>query len=409
MWVEDDVRAGERSEPFLFSGFERRGLHLAHNAAKPVTFRLEVDRRGDGAWTPLQQVVVPAGGYRFVEFSRAQTGAWVRLSTDSDCRATAWFELRNADDRPGSPDARFDGLALATDAKIQGGLLRAGTEAIGLQVLATRVDESGSQATGYYELSPSLVLRRVNSPEQQAWMAKNVATAKGVLRLDKASVLYVDEQGKRFRLPVGNPVYRDRPGLLELQRVDREVCTERDLFHCAGTFFELPAKNAGGFAKIRPIATHPYFVQDYCSWRGLLALSGIPTEPGADNRRILRSEDGRCAVWLGAVDDLWALGKAVGRGGPWKDTPVKAGTPSDPYLMAGYDRKSLTVSHDAAQTVTFDVQVDITGTDCWQTYRTLEVPPGREVHHVFPEAFGAYWVRLVSSADAVATAQLRYE
>ena len=38
--------------------------------------------------------------------------------------------------------------------------------------------------------------------------------------------------------------------------MDREVVTERDLFNCAGTFYELPADNAGGFAMVRPIATH---------------------------------------------------------------------------------------------------------------------------------------------------------
>ena len=80
--------------------------------------------------------------------------------------------------------------------------------------------------------------------------------------------------GTRYRLPIGNPVYQQRPELLDLQRTSREVTTERDLFQCAGTFYELPARNAGGFSRIRPIATHPYFVQDYCSWRGLLAMTG---------------------------------------------------------------------------------------------------------------------------------------
>ena len=41
-------------------------------------------------------------------------------------------------------------------------------------------------------------------------------------------------------------------------RLCREVVTERDLFNCAGTFYELPANNADGFAKIRPIASHNF-------------------------------------------------------------------------------------------------------------------------------------------------------
>ena len=48
-----------------------------------------------------------------------------------------------------------------------------------------------------------------------------------------------------------------------LLRVCREVSTERDLFNCAGTLYELPAENADGFAKIRPIASHHFRIHDY--------------------------------------------------------------------------------------------------------------------------------------------------
>jgi len=58
-------------------------------------------------------------------------------------------------------------------------------------------------------------------------------------------------------------------------RIDREVVTERDLFNCHGTFYELPAENAGGFAKVRPISTHNRKIADYCSYRGLLVMTGI--------------------------------------------------------------------------------------------------------------------------------------
>jgi hypothetical protein len=47
------------------------------------------------------------------------------------------------------------------------------------------------------------------------------------------------------------------------------------------------------------------------------------------------------ALWVGAIDDLWGLGKPVGIGGVWMDTEVAAQTYSDPYLMSGYDKKSL--------------------------------------------------------------------
>src|SRR5690606_19164427 len=109
-------------------------------------------------------------------------------------------------------------------------------------------------------------------------------------------------------------------------RTDREVCTERDLFNCGGLFYELPARNAGGFSKIRPITAHQRKLHDYCSWRGLMIISGIETA-AVDNRHLIRSDDGQVAVWVGTIDDLWRFGKPRGTGGPWKHTPVKSHQP----------------------------------------------------------------------------------
>lgn len=409
VWVEDRVEAGVVSDAFLFDAFQRRSVHLVHNAGQQVVFRFEVDRLGDGHWRPLCNIPVPASGYCFTRFSADQAGAWVRVAVDTDCTATAWFECSNVDRRTTTPAARFAGLARATGSDLRGGLLRAGTQQRGLQVLAMRIDESGGVADGYYELAPDLKLRPVESPDLAKWMAQEVAIPQQVVQLAENSVLFVDQQGRRFHLPIGNPAYRGMPWLVDQQRVDREVCTERDLFHTAGTFFELPAQNAGGYAKIRPIATHRLFVHDYCSWRGLLVLTGVAADTSPGNGHIVRSADGRCGVWLGAVDDLWALGKPVGRGGPWQATPVQAGVASDPYLMGGYDRKHLTLSHQARQSLRVELQIDVTGTGLWQTYRTLEVSPDTQTKYKFPDGMNAYWIRFVTSADAVMTAELQYE
>jgi len=87
-------------------------------------------------------------------------------------------------------------------------------------------------------------------------------------------------------------------------------------------------------------------------------MTGIADDAPAGNRHIIRSDDGKCALWVGAVDDLWDMGKPVGRGGPWKATPVKAQEPSDPYLMTGYDRKRLVLSHRGNEVIRIAVEVD---------------------------------------------------
>jgi len=77
--------------------------------------------------------------------------------------------------------------------------------------------------------------------------------------------------------------------------------------------------------------------------------------------------------------------------------------------MTGYDRKTLSLSHASAGLVTFEIQIDIDGCGHWKTYRSVVVPPGETFSHVFPEAFAAYWIRLIGSSDTTATAWLVYE
>ncbi len=195
------------------------------------------------------------------------------------------------------------------------------------------------------------------------------------------------------------------PSGLGVARVCREVATERDLLNVHGTFYELPARNAQGMAKIRPVSTHNLVIHDFCSHNGLLLLTGIDGSTSSD--RIFRSADGHAAVWAGVVDDLWSLGKPRGTGGPWHNTKVQAGEYSDRYLMTGYDRKTVHLSATAAANITLEVDVD--GTDLWIPYRSFAVEPGQQVTHAFPAGFSAYWVRAVSDRDTTAIVTFQYD
>jgi hypothetical protein len=149
-------------------------------------------------------------------------------------------------------------------------------------------------------------------------------------------------------------------------------------------------------------------VHDYATWRGLLVFSGL--EAGAaPGGHVVRSDDGAAAVWLGAVDDLWAFGRPVGVGGPWKDTAVTVGTPSDPYLMTGYERKTLTLAHAAPRPVRVKVELEVTGTGRWFEYAAFDVAAGTPFTHVFPDGFEACWLRVSADTATTATAWLVYE
>ena len=194
------------------------------------------------------------------------------------------------------------------------------------------------------------------------------------------------------------------PSNLHNARVCREVATERDLFNFGGTFYELPARNAQGFAKIRPIATHNLRIHDYASHFGLLFLTGLN---GKEGERIIMSEGGKTAIWAGVIDDLWQLGKPRGVGGVWKNSKVQAGEPSLPYLMTGYDRKSVTISAQNEAEITLEIDVD--GTGLWVPYKTFSIRADEPTEHEFPKGFSAYWVRAISSVNTTATVTFRYE
>ena len=194
-----------------------------------------------------------------------------------------------------------------------------------------------------------------------------------------------------------------------LLRLCREVSTERDLLNCLGTLYELPAENADGFAKIRPIASHHLRIFDFTSYRGMLVLTGIDPSAAKDHAHIVTSSDGKAAVWAGVFDDLWKMGKPVGEGGPWKDTTVRAGEASDPYLIGFYDRRSLKLSHNSNEAVTFNIEVDPIGHGPWMTAKKVTVKAGETFNYSFPATFQSRWIRFAADRDCNATAWLHYE
>ncbi len=148
---------------------------------------------------------------------------------------------------------------------------------------------------------------------------------------------------------------------------------------------------------------------DYASFRGMLVMAGVRADAGQGNPHIIRSDDGKVALWVGAIDDLWKLGRPRGQGGPWKDSAVKTGQISDPYLLSHYERRTLTLRHGTDQPVTIRVELDPTGHGPWVTYKTFTVPPGKSIDHVFPAALHARWIRFTADRDTTATAWLVYE
>lgn len=406
VWVSEDVAANTLSDPYFFSGYDHRVLHLHHKGGKAITVALEVDRHGNGRWEKLRNLEVDANGYLFTAFSENETGAWIRLkSKDALTGITAAFSYHDLDRRANEPAELAGGLA-RPGASFTGGIIRSRDE--NHRTLSYAAVAADGTSLGYYELDEKLQLKLTDSPEGLKLAVEQAAIPETSLSLevDEASVIYTDDDGDRWRLPKGDDALgKTHP--LGNYRLAREVSTERDLFHAHGTFYELPARNAGGFIKVRPVATHNFLVHDFCSYRGLLVLSGLSTELPDDNPHVIKSDDGKTALWTGISEDLWKFGKPRGQGGPWKGSEVKAGVASDPYLMTAYDRKSLTLESDKAATIT--AEIDLTGEGNWAAYNVFTLKAGDVTEHQFPDGFQAYWIRFTSDKDTTASAQLSYK
>ncbi len=411
VWVDEPVKAGVASDPFLLSGFAKRAMLLRHDGAAATTFTLEIDEKGDGQWKAWREVALKADETtQWVEIPSALPGAWIRAKPSRDiAKASVTFQYAAKDERVAERGPLFKGLSRAGDATSQGAfLLTRGANLRTLSVLNANVTVDQTTLGDAYELSADLKLTKQKDHEVAAYVEKNTPIPQGIVTTDEASVIF-EESGVRWRLPRSASPAQDALIARSALRKAREVCTERDMLQTHGTFYELPALNAMGAIRMRPIATSDTAVHDYCSYRGLLVLSGISASAAKDDRHIIRSDDGKAAVWVGTADDLWQLGKPRGYGGPWKNSDVIAGKPSDPYLMTGYDKKRLTLANHGDAETTITVELDATGDGRFAAFQSFKLAPGAKETFEFPDWINAYWVRTVSSATTNATAQLTYE
>lgn len=409
VWEKEEIQANVYCEPYLFAGWKNRCCWLQNDGTQDITFTFEVDRQGNNTWTELTKMPVPAGQSIYLPFDSKEQGEWIRVKSDKGSNVTVSFVYTDADNRTASSDGMFKGLSKVSEDKSLGGLLYGlGKNRRALGLLATSIEDGKVVENGYYEMSDTLTLVRKEDAKTADFIREKFAIPHQVVTIDESSILIVDDKGRRWRLPLGDENYTKLMGQDAL-RICREVATERDMFSCHGTFYELPAENADGYAKIRPIATHDFRIHDYASYRGMLIMTGINPKAASGNEHIIVSEDGKAAVWAGAIDDLWSLGKPTGKGGPWKNTAVEAGVASDPYLIGFYDKKELTLSHNSQKDVTFTIEVDPTGNGKWMKYTTLTVKPGESLTHELKDPFQARWIRFSTDTNTNATAWLEYK
>ncbi|MDN5214350.1 hypothetical protein QQ020_19885 [Fulvivirgaceae bacterium BMA12] len=387
VWLNDEIKANEFSLPYLLNGFDRKMVHLAHSKSQAI-FTFEIDKEGNGEWEKYKEIEIN-NHYGFYIFPDDMEAAWIRVKANIEGVATAYFHYTGTKQDTNRQEYLFQALAGVKESTFNGGMIRPAGHNGNLQYLANDT---------YYEIDEKLNF--INPEVDRSEEVAEICEFKKEFEIDDSSIIVRDKSGT-FRLPKTSRVY-DHPFPEGWPRGRRELESERYMFQVHGTFFEVPRE--AGFTSMRPITTHKKKIMDFCTWRGLLVLSGTNSLNEQDGHYF--SSDQGEGLWFGAIDDLWKLGKPVGKGGVWKETQVKAGEPSLPYLMTGYDKKKVTITSNDYVTFTIEVDFDHNG---WRQYKQIEVPGGNSVTYEFPEGFSAHWVRVTANKDCLATALFVYE
>jgi hypothetical protein len=409
LWLNENVAGGAQSEPFLVKGFSRGTLHLKHAGATALQVDIQTSS-GDSTWSPLRTVTIPPNGAVHELINNLNT-SWIRLSPQTAAsNLTAACILSNPYPHRTPPSVVSDEFAALADirdtANLTDGVIRVmNNDTLPLELAASRVDGNGvATRSGYHQIAGPMVLTPVANATAESALRTEAALTQD-FGGDEASV-WVTAGTAKLRLPRLDAAY-DAPFASGWARGFRETVTERQLLNCQGTFYEVPRDDAGGRRRMKPIATHGKRITDFASWRGLLVFTGIlDSAPASD--KVVRAANGNGALWLGEVDDLWRMGEPRGFGGPWLNTSVAANTPSDAYLMYGYDRKELRLSHTHTGDVNFTLEVDVLGNNTWTPYNSFTVAAGQTFTHVFPTGYHAHWVRVTSDRGTTATAQFTY-
>ncbi|MEQ1902766.1 MAG: hypothetical protein ABL888_01110 [Pirellulaceae bacterium] len=423
LWIEDTVRGNEPSDPFLVAGFDRRVLHLnasptgAHSkvdkaanreldVAEAVTFVLQVDQQGDGTWTEYQRLTVKPNQGSYFIFPEDFSAVWLRLVTDRDCTATAFLHQQTKRFQDGSSpenQSLFAGLADVEAQEVFSTLHYPAKHNRNLQVI-THANKltNGEQC---YEFTKA----QFNfEPAESDPNLKKLLEVKSDFSVDAASVII--KHGKQtLRLPKGHERF-SLPFESGWPRGLREVISERGLANLHGTFYEVPLVVNGqppAWNLMRPVSSHRKQITDFSTWNGLLVLGGVRVDAKNDGH-VFIDHKLQTGLWFGGIDDLWKLGKPVGDGGPWLKTHAMPGIPSDPYLMTGYDRKTVRLSHESDSAVTIRLEVDVTGSGVWLPYQSFSVPSGETLTHVFSVGYSANWIRAVAESETSATVQFEY-
>lgn len=200
-----------------------------------------------------------------------------------------------------------------------------------------------------------------------------------------------------FRLPKASFTHDALHGwYTEWPRI-REIVDGRMLMHMHGMFYNFPRTfSAANTAGILPLCTYLKMPVDYCWWNGQLVMARDDTSTTGGNPWAGQSHS---APWFGQLSDLENWGSPAGFGGPWKNDGVQAGEPSEPFLVAGFQRRLLHLKNGSDRAISFELQAQSgEKNSSWSRVATLSVPAQGYTWMLLDRNIGGAWARLVPNS-----------
>ncbi len=91
VWQNDTVSAGDLSDPFLMTGFDKKVLHLKNEGDNDVQITIEIDFLGNETWEQYKTISLKSKSYTHYIFPDGYSAHWVRLKVDGETVVTAQF------------------------------------------------------------------------------------------------------------------------------------------------------------------------------------------------------------------------------------------------------------------------------------------------------------------------------
>ncbi len=225
---------------------------------------------------------------------------------------------------------------------------------------------------------------------------------------DKKSVrLKVLDQGKWHTYLIPKATYNNDPPhgwFTEWPRI-RSVGNGKMMMDMHGMFYDFPeifsAKNTAG---ITPMGSHLRYIPDFLNWNNQIVLA---TDETSIQGNPLAGQP-QSNLWFGAYEDLSNWGPASGYGAIWLKEKVKTNTPSDAYLMAGFDNRMVHLKNHGVIPVKITMEIDVNGDNNWKEYKSISLEKGAYNYHIFDKGLKAEWIRLVSNSNSKLTAAFQF-